>query len=128
MKPALLKLMTLSLLTLAALSSSAAKAENFTGTSYTKSYRFEHPLDTYDSCSGYSEAGSEAEAGAENEAMLACQRDYNSDCVVIGRRFVTIMSHEFIGYKACEAQVTVHGYRMSNGRSSSERILPPESN
>ncbi|MCU1441764.1 MAG: hypothetical protein JWP85_2761 [Rhodoglobus sp.] len=122
------QLLTLAALALASAFGATAQAANFTGTSYTKAYRFEHPLDTYDSCSNHSEAGAEAEEGAENEAMLACQQDYNSDCVVIGRRFRTIMSKEFIGYKSCEAQVTVHGYRMSGrGAEQGTQVMPPES-
>ena len=107
-------LRSLTTISLAALALGAplAQAESFTGSTYTKVARFEHPLDTYESCSKRSHAGSIAYEDAARDALLACRRGYNADCVEIGVAFRSVMSREFIGYKYCEAAVTVHGYRM----------------
>jgi hypothetical protein len=128
----LAKLMVSALLSISAFTTVAAQAASFEGQAYTRAARFEHPLDTYDSCGPNSEAGYEAHQVALNEAMLACRQGYNADCVVTGTRYVTILSREFIGYKACEAQVTVHGYRMSGAVGEDEAnnsdIQPPSAN
>lgn len=106
-----------------------AQAATFEGQAYVRAARFEHPLDTYERCGAHSHAGYEARQIALNEAMLACRQAYNADCIVTGTRFRTIMSREFIGYKSCEAQVTVHGYRMSGvigeDEANQSDILPP---
>lgn len=83
---------------------------SFTGRSYVKTARFEHPLDTYDACSPHSYAGAEARETAIREALLACRADFASDCVIKGTSFRAVMSREFIGYKYCEAKVTVVGF------------------
>ncbi len=96
-----------------ALSSQAANSGTpATVQSYTATCRYEHPLSTWDGCRNYTRAGAEARQCAEDEAILLCEQNYNTDCLFKGVKFKTIISHEFIGYKACEATVTVHGYRV----------------
>jgi hypothetical protein len=81
---------------------------------YTAKCRFERPLDTYESCDEFSCAGNTARECAEDEALGQCKDEYNSDCVIVDIQYTTIISEDFIGYKACEAHVTVHGFRLNN--------------
>lgn len=80
---------------------------------YMASCRFEQPLDTYSSCSEDSYAGLNAFQCAREEAISKCKISYNADCIVVGFNFTSIISQEFVGYKACESKVYVHGYRLN---------------
>ena len=99
---------------LAATQPAAQDGKGAVANTYVKTCRFERPLDTYDGCDDDTWAGRQAEECAENEAVVACQNAYNSDCNVVGTTYKTIISEEFIGYKACEATVIVHGFRIIN--------------
>ncbi len=101
------------------------------GRTYTATARFSQPLHTNQRCEGpsptrydsdftdairYSEgswAGFKAYESAAVEAMNACKIDYNSDCKIVAASYREIMSREFVGYKACEAKVVIHGYRLN---------------
>ena len=90
-----------------------ALADSYTGSTFTSSCRYEHPLDTYEGCAAWTYAGQSAEECARARAMLDCRKAFSADCVLEGVTFSEILSLEFIGYKACEATVTVHGYRLN---------------
>ena len=101
------------------------------GQTYTATARFSQPLSTNHRCEGPSPsrydseftnairfdegswAGFKAYELAAVEAMNACKIDYNSDCKIVAASYREIMSREFIGYKACEATVSIHGYRLN---------------
>jgi hypothetical protein len=105
------------LLAIAAVSSLAplmASAANFVGGTYSSSCRYPYPLSTYQGCSDYTHAGSEAAECARDQAFENCRNEYNSDCIEVGVTYREIVSLEFIGYKACEATVLVHGFRRAN--------------
>ncbi len=89
---------------------SSAFGASFYKSTYKRDCRYSHPLDTYDGCAPHTYAGEQAYACAELEALLACEDADNSDCLVVGASYKTIISTEFPGYKACEVKVTVHGY------------------
>ena len=97
---------------LATLATLPAMAIPATAGEYGGSCRFENPLSSYESCEAWSEAGETAAQCALERAMLKCRQDFNSDCVPQGAVYHTIISQEFIGYKACEARVLVHGFRL----------------
>jgi hypothetical protein len=86
------------------------------GSQYTARARFDSPLSTYERCDGFSWAGQEAEARALESATDACQAGYNLDCIHVSTTYNSVMSHEFIGYKTCEAVVRLRGYRLSSGK------------
>jgi hypothetical protein len=81
---------------------------------YVSTCRYEHPLDTYESCEAWTNAGQRASECARQEADFECRQGFNSDCVLVGTSYKVILSEDFIGYKACEATATVHGYRLEN--------------
>jgi hypothetical protein len=85
------------------------------GSQYTARARFDHPLATYDRCDGFTVAGEMAELSALDAASDACQADFNLDCIHVSTTYTSVMSREFIGYKTCEAQVRVRGYKL-NGK------------
>jgi hypothetical protein len=92
--------------------SSVANAKNsFAGHVYAATERATSPLTTYEACSEYSDVGRMARHAAESDAVLECENDFNADCVVEGRKFRVIVSREFVGYRACEVTVYVHGYK-----------------
>lgn len=103
--------MKLALVLISLISTSAFAAPATTST-YVGRCRFEAPLDTYSSCADGTYAGERAFRCAEDEAISACQESYNSDCIPAGVHYRTIISQEFVGYKACEVTVLVHGYRL----------------
>lgn len=70
-----------------------------------------HPLSTYEDCHIDSDSGYGAYLCALNDALIRCKNAANVDCVEIGASLRSIISHEFVGYKACEATVTVRGWR-----------------
>lgn len=70
-----------------------------------------HPLTTYDRCDMHSSYGYGAYLCALNDAMLRCRSAANVDCVEVGASLKSIISNEFVGYKACEANVTVRGWK-----------------
>ena len=80
---------------------------------YVANCRFEQPLDTYSFCNLNTYAGANAYQCALEEAMAKCKISYNADCIIIGANFTNIISHEFVGYKACEAKVYIHGYQLN---------------
>ena len=80
---------------------------------YVANCRFEQPLDTYSYCNEHSYAGANAYECAREEALAKCKISYNTDCIVVGVNFTNIISQEFIGYKACEAKVYIHGYQLN---------------
>lgn len=82
--------------------------------SYTRTCRYEQPLTAYSGCNAHSGAGAWAADCATHEAITDCQVDRNADCVVQGARYRSIISRDFIGYKACEVTIHVTGY--SSGR------------
>lgn len=75
--------------------------------------RYEHPLSTYEDCNPYTFAGIRAAAEAERDARNQCHDAFNDDCVVVTTTYKPILSQEFIGYKACESTVIVHGYQLN---------------
>lgn len=101
------------------------------GQSYTATARFSQPLSTNHLCEGPSPsrydyefsnsvrlyegswAGYKAYEIAALSAMNACKIGFNSDCKIVAAAYQDIISMEFIGYKACEATVVVHGYRLN---------------
>lgn len=113
-KSKLIGLMFLSLLGSHAAIAASSSRGGATQSSYTATCRFPYPLDTYDQCDEFSSAGSEAEECARNQALVDCRNESNSDCVSEGATYEQIVSTEFVGYKACEATVHIHGYRVTN--------------
>ncbi len=85
------------------------------GRHYTAKARFDHPLTTYERCTDWSAAGINAEVRALEAAIDACERDFNLDCIHVTTIYKTVLSREFIGYKACEANVRVRGYQVVGG-------------
>lgn len=81
------------------------------GQLFVESCKNVHPLSTYEDCNGYTNYGYGAYLCALNEAMLKCKAAAYVDCVELGRSFKNIISNEFVGYKACQATVTVRGWR-----------------
>ena len=91
---------------------------------YTTISRFSQPLTGTEPCVGpdpaypefsrYSETwpGVRAYEQAAAESFNACKNDFNSDCQVVSASYRDVISTEFIGYKACEARVVVHGYKL----------------
>jgi hypothetical protein len=75
--------------------------------------RYENPLDTFERCDAFSFAGISAARIAQDEAVNACKDEFNADCIVVSADYQDIVSTEFIGYKACSATVTVHGYKLN---------------
>lgn len=92
--------------------SASVQAEEARASQYITSCRYEHPLSTYDGCNAKSSSGYFAYSCAVEEALSQCRSDYNIDCVVTAVTYRSIVSQEFIGYKACEASVRVRGYRI----------------
>ncbi len=106
------------------------KQQIIVGTSYVSTFRYSQPLTGVDICRGPNSAqldnqivqhqrendgtwaGQQAYNLAASEALASCKNDYNSDCKIVSARYKDIISTEFIGYKACEAKVLVHGYRL----------------
>jgi|GEM_PF-3667212 len=96
------------------------------GHAYTATAQYPRPLDTFEAClgpdpasdsqllTGVTQAGLEAFLAAKQEALNACHNQYNADCKVVSAEYREIISLEFIGYKACEAKVVVHGYQLEN--------------
>jgi hypothetical protein len=70
-----------------------------------------HPLSTYQDCNMHSDYGYGAYLCALNDAMITCKSDAFVDCHEIGVQLRSIISNVFVGYKACEATVTVRGWR-----------------
>lgn len=94
------------------IASSAAQAQSAQVRSYSHTCQYEAPLSTYSRCDRNSWAGRAAFDCAVNEALLQCEEGHSSDCVVRGARYRSIISHQFIGYKACSVTVSVTGYRV----------------
>jgi hypothetical protein len=90
-----------------------ASAETASAKTYTRSCRFEQPLNTFDRCDEDSWAGHNAKECARDKAMQACGENYSSDCIVRSVVYQNYISREFIGYKACEVTISVHGYRVN---------------
>lgn len=106
------------------------KQQIIVGTSYVSTFRYSQPLTGVDICRGPNTAqldnqivqaqredegtwaGQQAYNLAASEALASCKNDYNSDCKIVSARYKDIISTEFIGYKACEAKVLVHGYKL----------------
>lgn len=78
---------------------------------FTERCRNVHPLSTYERCSMNSEYGYGAYLCALNDAEYRCKSAGNLDCVEVGVSLKNIVSQEFVGYKACEATVTVRGWK-----------------
>ncbi len=97
-----------------ALSPIATWASSYIGTSHSATCRYPYPLSTYQGCNEYTHAGREAGDCALDQALSDCKDEHNSDCVEVGTTYREIISTEFIGYKACEATVRVHGYRLAD--------------
>lgn len=91
-----------------------ASATNFVGGTYSSTCRYPYPLSTYQGCGDYTRAGSEAAECARAQAFENCKDEYNSDCIEIGVTYREVLSLDFIGYKACEATVLVHGFRQAD--------------
>ncbi len=101
------------------------------GQTYTATARYAAPLSTFERCEGPSPAalnldlpayvreyegtiaGRSAYHIAVSEALSACKNDMNADCKIVSALYKDFVSTEFIGYKACDASITVHGYRMN---------------
>lgn len=58
--------------------------------------------------------GQMAFISAVDAAMNECQMLFHSGCRVASAKYKDFISTEFVGYKACEATVVVHGYRLAN--------------
>lgn len=70
-----------------------------------------HPLSTYEDCDMRESYGYGAYLCALNDAILRCRTAAYVDCHEVGATLKSIVSNEFVGYKACEASVTVRGWR-----------------
>ncbi|MES2769971.1 MAG: hypothetical protein V4596_12570 [Bdellovibrionota bacterium] len=84
---------------------------NAAGNLFVEKCRNTHPLSSYEDCSINTNSGYGAYLCALDEATIRCRSAGNVDCVELGVTFKNIISNEFIGYKACEAKVTVRGWR-----------------
>lgn len=73
---------------------------------------YEGPLMTSQNCDNKSYAGYKAKECAFAQALQQCEEDYNTDCVEKTTTYKEYISLEFVGYKACQATVTIRGYRM----------------
>ncbi len=100
------------------------------GQTYTAKARYAIPLSTYQRCQGPSpaalnidlspeiresfgtEAGESSYMIAAVEALSACKNDMNADCKIVSASYKDFVSKEFIGFRACDATITVHGYRL----------------
>lgn len=101
------------------------------GKSYVSTARFSQPITGYERCVGPNPAlldlqipesvrdqrgtfpGWNAYIKAASQGLSVCKNDYNSDCKIVSAKYTDIVSVEFIGYRACEAEVVVHGYRLN---------------
>ena len=110
-KVQLIKILALAFALMGASQGAQAQAANYTGNTYTVTFQYPNPLDTFERCDAYSGAGRYAAENAEEEALEECRNDHNGDCISEGAVFRSILSVQFIGYKACAATVSVHGYR-----------------
>jgi hypothetical protein len=100
------------------------------GQTYTAKARYSIPLTSFDRCLGPNPAalnadllaheqfnrgtvaGESAYLVAALESLNACKNDFNADCKIISASYKDYVSTEFIGFKACDATITVHGYRL----------------
>ena len=89
----------------------------YTRETYLGSCKYNHPLDAFELCTPYSEAGQEALDCARREARLRCREAGAVDCQLLGVNFHEIFSKEFIGYKSCEAKVIYSGFLNDSERN-----------
>ncbi len=68
------------------------------------------PLTTYQRCDESSYGGRWAENCAIQRTLRTCRTLGYIDCHSVGVEFVDVLSKEFVGYRACQANAFIVGY------------------